>query len=55
MVRGNVELDLPRGVELSGYERCGDGRRRRIEKVERLRPRWPAFRPCRLFHGSHRA
>jgi transposase len=25
MVRVNVELDLPPGVELLGYERCGDG------------------------------
>jgi transposase len=25
MVRVNVELDLPVGVELLGYERCGDG------------------------------
>ena len=25
MVRANLELDLPPGVELLGYERCGDG------------------------------
>jgi hypothetical protein len=25
MVRVNVELDLPPGVELLGYERSGDG------------------------------
>ncbi len=25
MVRVNLELDLPAGVELLGYERCGDG------------------------------